>query len=163
MKVLISAHRTILLDVQGSNIVGLFSFNRRFWCWCRFDATLVVRSAGPGMHYFCLQSPYSANISPSIDFQQWCRHLGCPWEYSICTWRSLCSAYIFYLWDGSLTITIPKIVPFSILIGLVVPIPFWLLHKYYPRLGTRHVVTPILCCKELLDPNSYVFANEWCV
>jgi hypothetical protein len=35
------------------------------------DATLVVRSAGPGKHYCCLDSPYSANVSLLIlDFHQ---------------------------------------------------------------------------------------------
>ncbi|RDB18213.1 Oligopeptide transporter 9 [Hypsizygus marmoreus] len=37
------------------------------------------------------------------------------------------------------------IVPFSILVGLAVPLPFWLLHRYYPKLGANKVVTPILC------------------
>ncbi|KAH9476518.1 Oligopeptide transporter 2 [Psilocybe cubensis] len=37
------------------------------------------------------------------------------------------------------------IVPFSILIGLAVPIPFWLLHKRFPKLGANKVVSPILC------------------
>ncbi|KAJ3513897.1 hypothetical protein NLJ89_g2699 [Agrocybe chaxingu] len=37
------------------------------------------------------------------------------------------------------------IVPFSILIGLAVPVPFWLLHKRFPKLGADKVVTPILC------------------
>ncbi|KAJ7244463.1 peptide transporter MTD1 [Mycena rebaudengoi] len=37
------------------------------------------------------------------------------------------------------------IVPFSILIGLIVPVPFWLVHLKFPKLGANHVVTPILC------------------
>ncbi|KAG6885082.1 hypothetical protein C0993_006043, partial [Termitomyces sp. T159_Od127] len=37
------------------------------------------------------------------------------------------------------------IVPFSILIGLAVPIPFWLLHRFFPKLGANKVVTPVLC------------------
>ncbi|KAJ6631858.1 peptide transporter MTD1 [Mycena sp. CBHHK59/15] len=37
------------------------------------------------------------------------------------------------------------IVPFSILIGLLVPVPFWILHRYFPKLGANHVMTPILC------------------
>ncbi|KJA26691.1 hypothetical protein HYPSUDRAFT_132645 [Hypholoma sublateritium FD-334 SS-4] len=37
------------------------------------------------------------------------------------------------------------IVPFGILIGLAVPIPFWLLHRKFPKLGADKVVTPILC------------------
>ncbi|KAI0071867.1 peptide transporter MTD1 [Panus rudis PR-1116 ss-1] len=37
------------------------------------------------------------------------------------------------------------IIPFSILIGLAVPIPFWLLHKWNPHIKADKVVTPILC------------------
>nr|AUB29454.1 oligopeptide transporter [Flammulina velutipes]QED11046.1 oligopeptide transporter 2 [Flammulina velutipes] len=37
------------------------------------------------------------------------------------------------------------IVPFSILIGLAVPIPFWIAHKFYPKINADKVVTPILC------------------
>lgn len=37
------------------------------------------------------------------------------------------------------------IVPFAILIGLGVPIPFWLIHKKFPKLGANKVVTPVLC------------------
>ncbi|PAV19472.1 OPT oligopeptide transporter [Pyrrhoderma noxium] len=37
------------------------------------------------------------------------------------------------------------IVPLSILIGLAVPIPFWLVHQKFPKLGANRVVTPILC------------------
>ncbi|KAG6853744.1 hypothetical protein C0991_001760 [Blastosporella zonata] len=37
------------------------------------------------------------------------------------------------------------IVPFSILIGLAVPVPFWILHRYFPKLGANKVITPILC------------------
>ena len=43
--------------------------------------------------------------------------------------------------------SIHQIVPFSILIGLAVPVPFWILHRIYPNSGAKHVVTPILCCK----------------
>ncbi|KAG6898080.1 hypothetical protein C0992_006000 [Termitomyces sp. T32_za158] len=39
-----------------------------------------------------------------------------------------------------------SIVPFSILIGLAVPIPFWILHRFFPKLGANKVVTPVLCC-----------------
>ncbi|KAJ7270568.1 peptide transporter MTD1 [Mycena rebaudengoi] len=31
------------------------------------------------------------------------------------------------------------IVPFSILIGLIVPVPFWLVHLKFPKLGANHV------------------------
>lgn len=37
------------------------------------------------------------------------------------------------------------IVPLSILIGLAIPIPFWIVHKYFPKLGADKVPTPVLC------------------
>ncbi|KAJ2936025.1 hypothetical protein H1R20_g1069, partial [Candolleomyces eurysporus] len=37
------------------------------------------------------------------------------------------------------------IIPFAILIGLGVPIPFWLIHKKWPNIHADKVVTPILC------------------
>ncbi|THU85518.1 OPT oligopeptide transporter [Dendrothele bispora CBS 962.96] len=37
------------------------------------------------------------------------------------------------------------IVPLSILIGLAVPIPFWLLHKKWPRAHFDSVITPMIC------------------
>lgn len=39
-----------------------------------------------------------------------------------------------------------------LLVGLLFPIPFWLLHKKYPKFGFNYVFTPILtgmlsaCC-----------------
>ncbi|KAF8136746.1 OPT oligopeptide transporter [Boletus edulis] len=35
-------------------------------------------------------------------------------------------------------------VPWSYLIGLVAPVPFWLVHRYWPRLRTDYVYTPIV-------------------
>ena len=32
----------------------------------------------------------------------------------------------------------------SILIGLIVPIPFWLLHKKFPKWGLDQVITPMI-------------------
>lgn len=37
------------------------------------------------------------------------------------------------------------IIPMSILIGLIVPIPFWLLHRKYPKLHFDGVITPMIC------------------
>jgi len=88
MKVLVSSHRAILLDVQGNNVWSgqqVQTFNSDAVSWGALGKELYA----PGGRY--------------------------------------------------------TIVPFSILIGLIVPVPFWLLHKYSPKFGTRHVVTPILC------------------
>ncbi|KAJ7599039.1 peptide transporter MTD1 [Mycena floridula] len=88
MKVIISTHREILLDVQGSNVWSgqqVQSFNSDAVSWGALGNQLYTPSGRYG------------------------------------------------------------IVPLSILIGLAVPVPFWLLHRYYPKLGANHVVTPILC------------------
>ncbi|KAJ7293747.1 OPT oligopeptide transporter [Mycena rebaudengoi] len=37
------------------------------------------------------------------------------------------------------------IVPLSIIIGLFVPIPFWLLHRYFPKAHFDGVITPMIC------------------
>ncbi|KAF8055167.1 peptide transporter MTD1 [Lyophyllum atratum] len=88
MKVIISTHRDILLDVQGSNVWSgqqVQSFNSNAISW----GALGDRLYAPGGRY--------------------------------------------------------AIVPFSILIGLAVPLPFWLAHRYFPKLGANKVVTPVLC------------------
>ncbi|KAG1772814.1 OPT oligopeptide transporter protein-domain-containing protein [Suillus occidentalis] len=36
-------------------------------------------------------------------------------------------------------------VPFSYLIGLVAPLPFWIIHRYWPRLRTDYYYIPIIC------------------
>ncbi|KAJ7177481.1 OPT oligopeptide transporter protein-domain-containing protein [Mycena crocata] len=38
------------------------------------------------------------------------------------------------------------IIPFSIIIGLIVPVPFWIAHRSFPKLGANHVMTTVLCC-----------------
>jgi len=35
-------------------------------------------------------------------------------------------------------------VPYMLLVGLLCPIPFWLLHKKYPKFGFNYVFTPVL-------------------
>ncbi|KAJ7874394.1 OPT oligopeptide transporter [Mycena leptocephala] len=35
-------------------------------------------------------------------------------------------------------------VPYMLLVGLLFPIPFWLLHKRYPKVGFNYVFTPVL-------------------
>ena len=35
-------------------------------------------------------------------------------------------------------------VPFSYLIGLAVPVPFWLAYRYWPKLRTDYLYTPII-------------------
>ncbi|KAK7046341.1 peptide transporter MTD1 [Favolaschia claudopus] len=88
MKVIVSSHREILLDVQGSNIWSgqqVQSFNADAVSWGALGNILYAPSGRYG------------------------------------------------------------IVPFSILIGLAVPVPFYIVHRFFPKLGANHIVTPILC------------------
>ncbi|KAJ2918838.1 hypothetical protein MD484_g1624, partial [Candolleomyces efflorescens] len=88
MKVIISAQRDILLQVQGTNI------------W-----------SGQQVQTF---------------------------NSNAISWGAL--GNILYAPGGRYTI-----IPFAILIGLAVPIPFWLIHKKWPKAKADKVVTPILC------------------
>lgn len=36
------------------------------------------------------------------------------------------------------------IIPISIVIGLFVPVPFWIAHKFFPKIHADAVVTPIV-------------------
>ncbi|KAF5345680.1 hypothetical protein D9758_013051 [Tetrapyrgos nigripes] len=87
MKVIISAHREILLDVQGSNV------------W-----------SGQQVQTF---------------------------NSDAVTWGAL--GNIIYAPSGRY-----GIIPLSILIGLAVPIPFWILHRLYPHMHFNGVITPML-------------------
>ncbi|KAF7307899.1 hypothetical protein MKEN_01150600 [Mycena kentingensis (nom. inval.)] len=88
MRVIISTHREVLLDVQGSNI------------WSG-------------------QQPQTFNADAV-------------------SWGAL--GNILYKPGGRY-----GIVPLSILIGLAVPVPFWIVHRFWPKLGANHVVTPVIC------------------
>ncbi|KAJ7643182.1 peptide transporter MTD1 [Mycena rosella] len=88
MKVIISTHREVLLDVQGSNVWSGLEIQA-------FNAEAV-------------------------------------------SWGAL--GNILYAPSGRYAI-----VPFSILIGLAVPLPFWLAHRFFPTLGANRVITPIIC------------------
>lgn len=48
------------------------------------------------------------------------------------------------------------IVPLSILIGLAVPVPFWLVHQKWPKAKANKVVTPVLCCTPTFQASIYV-------
>ncbi|KAM0748112.1 peptide transporter MTD1 [Meredithblackwellia eburnea MCA 4105] len=105
MKSIISAQRTILLDVQGSNIWSgqqVQSYNSQAVAW----GALAKSMYAPNHPYF--------------------------------------------------------IIPMSIIIGLFVPVPFWLLHKKFPKAKFDQVVTPITCwCLGYLSVgiNSSVFTT----
>jgi L-lactate permease len=47
-----------------------------------------------------------------------------------------------------------QFVPYMLLVGLLFPIPFWLLHKKYPKFGFNLVFTPVLTGQSFLpDPH----------
>ena len=35
-------------------------------------------------------------------------------------------------------------VPWSYFVGLAAPVPFWVLHRYWPKLGADYLYTPII-------------------
>ncbi|KAJ3912570.1 OPT oligopeptide transporter [Lentinula edodes] len=87
MKVVLNAQRTILLDVQGSNVWSgqqVQSYNSAAIAWGALGKPLYA----PGTQY--------------------------------------------------------AFVPYMLLVGLLCPIPFWLLHKKWPKFGFNYVFTPIL-------------------
>ncbi|KAI5475579.1 hypothetical protein MNV49_001135 [Pseudohyphozyma bogoriensis] len=54
------------------------------------------------------------------------------------------------------------IIPIAIVIGLFVPVPFWIAHKFFPKMHFNAVVTPIMCwCLGYLSVgiNSSVFTT----
>ncbi|TFK24179.1 peptide transporter MTD1 [Coprinopsis marcescibilis] len=88
MKVIVSTHRVILLDVQGNHVWSgqqVQAFNSNAISWGALGNILYA----PGGRYW--------------------------------------------------------IVPFAILIGLAVPIPFWLIHRRWPKANADKAVTPVLC------------------
>ncbi|KAJ7595934.1 peptide transporter MTD1 [Mycena floridula] len=38
-----------------------------------------------------------------------------------------------------------SIVPFCIVIGIFIPIPFWIIHQYWPQTKANQVLTPVIC------------------
>ncbi|EIW82938.1 OPT oligopeptide transporter [Coniophora puteana RWD-64-598 SS2] len=36
-------------------------------------------------------------------------------------------------------------VPWAYVVGLVVPVPFWLVHRYFPKLRADYLYTPVIC------------------
>ncbi|KAJ7098484.1 OPT oligopeptide transporter [Mycena belliarum] len=38
-------------------------------------------------------------------------------------------------------------VPYMLLVGMLFPIPFWLLHRRWPKVGFNNVFTPVLCAE----------------
>ncbi|KAL0579510.1 hypothetical protein V5O48_002503 [Marasmius crinis-equi] len=88
MKVIIDAHRDILLDVQGSNVWSgqqVQSFNSDAVTWGALSEHLYTPTGRYG------------------------------------------------------------IIPLAIVIGLFVPIPFWIAHRLFPKIKADKVVTPVLC------------------
>lgn len=107
MKVVISAHRPILLDVQGTNIWSgqqVQSFN-----------TAAVAWGALGKPLYATGSRYGVRLH-----------------------------YLYLMYSSSFLISLPQFVPYMLLVGLLVPIPTWYLHRRYPKVGFQHVFTPVL-------------------
>ena len=74
--------------------------------------------------------------------------MGCPGKGTLCPRWTLRSQFLLLIYQSpwySHSLSLAQIVPMSILIGLIVPVPFWLIHQKYPKLGADKVITPILC------------------
>lgn len=62
-------------------------------------------------------------------------------------------------------------VPLSYLIGLVAPIPFWIIHRYWPKLRMDYYYTPIICSyigwlcvginSSILSYFAVAFTSQW--
>ncbi|KAG1875141.1 OPT oligopeptide transporter protein-domain-containing protein [Suillus tomentosus] len=62
-------------------------------------------------------------------------------------------------------------VPLSYLIGLVAPLPFWIIHRYWPRLRMDYYYTPIICAyigwlcvginSSILSYFTVAFLSQW--
>ena len=48
-----------------------------------------------------------------------------------------------------------QFVAWGFLIGLIVPIPFWIVYKLWPKLRTDYLYTPIIWCVEHTSPHKY--------
>ena len=44
-------------------------------------------------------------------------------------------------------------IPVSLAIGVFLPLPFWFLHKKYPKAGFNYVITPIITRTSVLAAN----------
>ncbi|KAF8136747.1 OPT oligopeptide transporter protein-domain-containing protein [Boletus edulis] len=62
-------------------------------------------------------------------------------------------------------------VPFSYLVGLVAPVPFWLVHRYWPKLRADYLYVPIICAfigwlsvginSSILSIFTVAFVSQW--
>lgn len=118
----------ILLDVQGSNIWSgqqVQSFNSQAVTW----GALADSMYAPGTKYFStsLSFPrFDSTIRPLTTAGRRGDEIG----------RILARIRKLSL--------ISPVIPMAIIIGLFVPVPFWIAHKFLPKLGADKVVTPIV-------------------
>jgi hypothetical protein len=53
-------------------------------------------------------------------------------------------------------------VPWAYLLGLIVPVPFWVLHRYWPKLHADYLYTPVIAYvrRYLLKSNGYSHVSQ---
>lgn len=132
MKQIISSHRELLTDVQGSNFwsgQNVQSFNTEAVTWGALAK--VRRRLSPSC-----SSSRRTRADEDSPFRSTCTGLQGP-----------SSSFIVAL-ETVLTSSTPCrtyfIIPMAILIGLACPLPFYALHRSFPRLGADKVVVPLL-------------------
>ena len=51
-----------------------------------------------------------------------------------------------------------QFVAWAYLIGFMVPVPFWIMYKLWPKLRTDYLYTPVIWCVEYTSPHNYTDA-----
>ena len=132
MKQIISSHRELLTDVQGNNFwsgQNVQSFNTEAVTW---GALAKVRCSP----FSCSSSSRGTRADDETP------------PPSTCTAPQGASSPLLRALDTLLMTSMPCrtyfIIPMAILIGLACPLPFYALHRFFPRLGADKVVVPLL-------------------
>lgn len=132
MKQIISSHRELLTDVQGNNFwsgQNVQSFNTEAVTW---GALAKVRCSP----FSCSSSSRGTRADDETP------------PRSTCTAPQGASSPLLRAIDTLLMTSLPCrtyfIIPMAILIGLACPLPFYALHRFFPRLGADKVVVPLL-------------------
>lgn len=131
MKQIISSHRELLTDVQGNNFwsgQNVQSFNTEAVTWGAL-AKVRLNALCPSRWRQLTSGPRrAAHVRPL-----WVRSVSLPLcalqSHVILTKRQVHSTYL--------------VIPLAVVIGLACPLPFYALHRFFPRLGADKVVVPL--------------------
>ncbi|KAF8552269.1 OPT superfamily oligopeptide transporter [Imleria badia] len=106
-----------------------------------FTAQIIGTLLGAVLNYFMMNSIIDGHRDILLSVQGtniWSGQQPQQYNSQAIAWgglsHELFSAGMRYQW-----------VPWSYLVGLVVPVPFWLIHRYWPELCANHLYTPIAC------------------